>query len=328
MRRRRGALAAHAAGVVVLGAAAVCVFVASRGGAVRASAVLSAARGADSKHPRGELAEGVRAEPAASARATLGHVVHATYADDAAGLGSRRSRSATGRAHSVALDAEEAAVEGRPQLIDRGVPQAELRDEQAVERQAGGGAATQEAAQHQVASAPRGVRDNHRAAEQQQGDISVLDRLVGNADRAFRNYERGNPYWDKRAIFALEPEDGADSDDVANDDADADADAAADSKRRGSAIQGSDADSEHAPGGHAAAPRTQSSGRGSTMPKEDIIIRWERSLQRQAGRLQRIFGDAARSRSGGEEMGARGSTRHARVARMQSDAADADFLER
>ena len=327
MRRRRGALAAHAAGVVVLGAAAVCVLVASRGGAVRASAVLSAAHGADSKHPRGELAEGVRAEPAASARATLGHVVHTTYADDAAGLGSRRSRSATGRAHSVALDAEEAAVEGRPQLIDRGVPQAELRDEQAVERQAGDGAATQEAAQHQAVSAPRGVRDNHRAAEQQQRDISVLDRLVGNADRAFRQYERGNPYWDKRAIFALEPEDGADSDDVADADADADADAA-ESKRRGSAIQGSDEDSGHAPGGHAAASRTQSSETGSTMPKEDIIIRWERSLQRQAGRLQRIFGDAARSRSGGGEKGARGSTRHARVARMQSDAEDADFVER
>ena len=321
MSRRRGALAAHAAGVVVLGAAAVCVLVASRGGAVRASAVLSAAHGIDSKHPRGKLAEGVRAEPAASAR-------HPTYADDAAGFGSRRSRSATGRAHSLALDAEEAAVEGRPQLIDRGVPQAELRDEQAVERQAGDGAATQEAAQHQAVSAPRGVRDNHGAAEQQQGEISVLDRLVGNADRAFRQYERGNPYWDKRAIFALEPEDGADSEDVANDDADADADAAAESKRRGSAIQGSDADSEHAPGGLAAARRTQSPGRGSTMPKEDIIIRWERSLQRQAGRLQRIFGDAARSRSGGGERGAPGSTRHARVARMQSDAEDADFVER
>ena len=320
MSRRRGALAAHAAGVVVLGAAAVCVLVASRGGAVRASAVLSAAHGADSKHPRGELAEGVRAEPAASAR-------HPTYADDAAGFGSRRSRSATGRAHSLALDAEEAAVEGRPQLIDRGVPQAELRDEQAVERQAGDGAATQEAAQHQAVSAPRGVRDNHGAAEQQQGEISVLDRLVGNADRAFRQYERGNPYWDKRAIFALEPEDGADSDDVADADADADADAA-ESKRRGSAIQGSDEDSGHAPGGHAAASRTQSSETGSTMPKEDIIIRWERSLQRQAGRLQRIFGDAARSRSGGGEKGAPGSTRHARVARMQSDAEDADFVER
>ena len=99
MSRRRGALAAHAAGVVVLGAAAVCVLVASRGGAVRASAVLSAAHGIDSKHPRGKLAEGVRAEPAASAR-------HPTYADDAAGFGSRRSRSATGRAHSLALDAQ------------------------------------------------------------------------------------------------------------------------------------------------------------------------------------------------------------------------------
>ena len=135
-----------------------------------------------------------------------------------AGVGAR------GRARMQRLDAEEAAVAGQPLSIDGGVPQAQLRDEEAAEREVAEqvrarrapGVVRADARRGRVVTlhaAAQGLRRDRTTAQSVQRDISGLNKFISDLDARFMKYENGNPYWDKSVTFTLEDEDQGEDDD-------------------------------------------------------------------------------------------------------------------
>jgi len=77
----------------------------------------------------------------------------------------------------IHLDAEEAAVEGKPQVIDGGVPQVQLQDEESAE----------------TAVAQEEIRADATTARQIAATEDGWMKKFASLDTEFASYEKGNP---------------------------------------------------------------------------------------------------------------------------------------